>query len=101
MLQIGRHERQKHAVVAAAVGIDADQRMAVEIFHDVGDKPILPERYHNVAWPEDETGQKAPVDGLISSPSLEGLDRVALRRQIDIMLSLVVGEVRAQMLHIE
>ena len=95
--KVVRAEGKQDAVITPRIGVEADQRMAIEIFHGVGDDAVLAERDHDIRRTKDEVRQKAALDRLIPAPSLQRLQGAVLLLQIDVVLALIIGEIGAEM----
>ncbi|QOZ52591.1 hypothetical protein XH90_15375 [Bradyrhizobium sp. CCBAU 53338] len=101
LCEVGRFEGKQDAVVARRIRVEPDQRMVVEIFHGVGDDAVLAQRDHDVIGREDEIGQEAALDDLVTPPLLQHLKRRVSLRMIDLVLVFIVREVGAEVLDIE
>jgi hypothetical protein len=52
----------QHAGIAARLGVETDDGLAVEVLGHVGDQPVLADDHHDVLGAEDEAGQVGALD---------------------------------------
>lgn len=100
-VQIGQREWQQHALPSPDIRIDTNEQLTVKVLKDICHQTILPNGNYGIHWPKDKVWDKCTIHNLDATMMGKNVLRIPDGLFVDLILPLIIGEVRPQMLDVE